>query len=80
MNPATHRHGCHNRKPFVAVVSSISGYVPPGVPRPSWPNVMSMDCEYTKTKLGQADSSCAGCRWAAVISISTVDENVDALA
>lgn len=63
MNPDTHKNGCHNRKPFITTVSSISGYVPEGTERPSWPNVMSMDCEYQKSELGKADKSCAGCTW-----------------
>lgn len=63
MKPETHQHGCYNRKPFVQTVSSISGYVPEGTQRPSWPNVMSKACEYTKTQLGRTDKSCAGCKW-----------------
>ena len=58
-------YGCHNRKP-------LRGHCTYGIDwnegqplravRIEHAHVMSKVCEYTKTKLGQADKKCEGCK------------------
>lgn len=55
--PGTVPNGCHNRAPFLTVVSLRGGH--------SFPFRMATDCQYTLSALGQADPRCAGCRWRA---------------
>jgi hypothetical protein len=49
-------YGCHSRKPYAA------SYLPTGGSKPI-PHVLSRDCCYTHSDLGQADPKCAGCCW-----------------
>lgn len=46
-----HKSGCWNRAPFTPIVTSRSGYMPPGEKSPEWPFRMSPVCEYTKSGL-----------------------------
>lgn len=59
-------YGCHNRKPLRASRNVQDGWTPLGARnmRPL-PDPMTKDCQYTHTRLGQADPKCAGCKWRA---------------
>jgi hypothetical protein len=67
MNTATHRNGCHNRAPYAARQIVQAGWWMDGVTRvakmESIPNRMAKDCQYTLSRLGQADQGCTGCTW-----------------
>lgn len=69
MNTATHRNGCHNRKPFKESVPVQDGYFIGVTLTPRMvaaPFRLTRDCQYTKTALGQADKGCTGCQWRVV--------------
>lgn len=60
-------NGCHNRRPYRAILPLQDGWFMDGVTRTprmvSVPFRMSPECNYTLSALGQADPRCAGCRW-----------------
>lgn len=52
-------YGCHNRAPY------SPHYLPTGAldtRQNRIPHVMTQDCQYTRTALGQADPKCIGCK------------------
>lgn len=53
--PAPTVYGCHNRKPFVQVVTLTNGE--------QIPQRMKKDCQYTETDMGKVDRRCARCSW-----------------
>lgn len=59
-------NGCHDRPPFRRVTPVQDGWFLDGdtrVPRMApAPHRMTTDCQYTRTKLGQADAGCDGCK------------------
>jgi len=57
MLTASHKYGCHDRKPFVKEYPSNIGAVHHWIPTFGKP-----DCQYTLTTLGQQDKSCTGCK------------------
>lgn len=48
-------YGCHNRAPYLPEFETAHGEVVPFR--------MDPNCQYTKTRLGQADPKCQGCIW-----------------
>jgi hypothetical protein len=58
-------NGCHNRRDFTRITPVQDGWFMDGVTRVpkmvAVPFRMAMDCQYTKTALGQADKACHGC-------------------
>lgn len=52
----TKRNGCFDRKPYVATYLSSYGQVLKNFSA-------GQPCQYTKSKLGQADQGCTGCKW-----------------
>ena len=58
-------YGCHNRKPLrghcTYGIDWHEGH-PLKAVRIEHDHVMSKDCQYTKTELGQRDPKCAGCK------------------
>jgi hypothetical protein len=53
-------NGCHNRPPFKPTVEvrEVGGYRI----ATAFPFRMAMDCQYTRSALGQADQRCEGCK------------------
>ena len=52
-------YGCYSHPPYRAY------YLPTGAPdTPAYriPHVLTRDCQYTHTDLGQADAGCVGCK------------------
>jgi hypothetical protein len=62
----TRNNGCHNRGPYATRQIVQAGWWMDGVTRvarmESIPARMAKDCQYTLSKLGQADQGCTGCR------------------
>ncbi|MDF3019353.1 MAG: hypothetical protein K0Q92_656 [Steroidobacteraceae bacterium] len=59
-------YGCHNRKPLRKWRNVQEGWNPLGTQRLVLTvDPMTKDCQYTHTKLGQADPKCEGCKWRA---------------
>ena len=59
-------NGCHNREPFKGCFRAQDGWNTDGTAK--WlmvPFRMSLDCEYSKSDLGQIDKRCNGCKWRA---------------
>lgn len=60
-------YGCHNRSPYRESYKVQDGYFAAGYERIdkmiAAKHVMTTDCQYTKTHLGQIDSRCDGCKW-----------------
>ena len=60
-------YGCHNRAPYAdRVLLGPELLMECGevieINR-SYPHVMTKDCVYTTSALGQADKKCHGCKW-----------------
>lgn len=62
-------YGCFNRKPFNPTITAQDGtYNIHGIITPRMvelPFVMSPDCQYSRSELGQVDGKCLGCKWKA---------------
>ena len=62
----TMSYGCHNRRDYRPRYFVQDGWWHDGSTRTARiaqvPHVMSIDCQYTKSDLGQADAQCHGCR------------------
>lgn len=75
-------YGCYNRKPFKTEMQVVDGFRLSPASGPAWqvreawvrtiPFVMSPNCEYTKTQLGQIDPRCGECKHKI-----TTEENLD---
>jgi hypothetical protein len=66
MNTNTHRNGCHNRADFVdkRIVQDGCFEYSLTVKVVSIPNFSAREpCQYTLSRLGQADQGCTGCTW-----------------
>ena len=63
-------YGCHNREPFHPYHHAQDGYHPMSKPEAASrlpniikvPHVMTSECQYTKTELGQTDPKCVDCK------------------
>jgi hypothetical protein len=62
-------YGCHNRAEFADFHLSQDGYTSSRpdantrLPRMvKTPHVLTRDCQYTKTELGQKDAGCINCK------------------
>lgn len=58
-------YGCHNRKPLRAEREVQDGWCGDYRELTFIADPMTKDCQYTHTRLGQADPKCAGCKWRA---------------
>lgn len=67
-------NGCHNREPYKQSMIVQDGWLDQPINTSHTTRIplmvaspfrMAMDCQYTKTELGQADKRCAGCKWRA---------------
>lgn len=57
-------YGCYNRKPYKPTLWVQNGWFSTGARvMVEVPFVMSKECQYTTTELGQKDSGCIGCEW-----------------
>jgi hypothetical protein len=59
-------YGCYNRPAYREVSPAQDGYYLDGVTRTprltAVRHVLSRDCQYTHSALGQADAGCQGCK------------------
>ena len=60
-------YGCYNREPYKDMVTlpRTPVQIHLSLPVTCVPFRMARDCQYTLTKLGQADARCVGCSWRA---------------
>ena len=62
-------YACHNHAPYLSKVPAQDGWYADGYTRTPrmvpMPFRMSPKCNYSSSRLGQADQRCQGCTWRA---------------